>query len=97
MQELIDALSVSENVTVHPASKSDFLDWDGYLNKFYFSITGKIKKNHIFLAPAVILLLKEPNWLWNWGKAIRSAMKKLTTMQLRGVLKVEMNTSIWKM
>ncbi len=48
MQELIDALSVSENVTVHPASESHFLDWDGYLNQFYSSMTGKIKKNHIF-------------------------------------------------
>ncbi len=48
MQDLYDALSVSENISVHPASESDFRDWDDYLSKFYSSMTGKIKNNHIF-------------------------------------------------
>ncbi len=47
-QELIDTKFFSENVTFHPEIESDFLDLNGYLNKFYSSMTGKIRKNLIF-------------------------------------------------
>ena len=48
MPQLIAKLRKSDHVTVHETSPRDFFDYDSFLSKYYTSLTGKIKKNHIF-------------------------------------------------
>ena len=48
-QDMLEALTRWELVTIHPASPLDFLDYDKLMNKFYGRrLLGNIKKNHIF-------------------------------------------------
>ena len=42
------SLRHSEFITIDPSADQDFNDWDTFLNHFYATFTGKIKKNHIF-------------------------------------------------
>ena len=48
MEELIEALSVSDSVSVIPTMSDDFWDWDRLLTDMYRDISGQIKVNHIF-------------------------------------------------
>ena len=48
MPQLLSELGHSEFVSVDPSKDEDFHDWDKFLNNFYSTFTGKIKKNHIF-------------------------------------------------
>ena len=48
MEKLLEALNVSESVTVVPASLDDFWDYDGLLNNVYKDISGKVQIIHIF-------------------------------------------------
>jgi hypothetical protein len=48
MEELTEALSVSDSVSVIPTTPDDFWDWDWLLTDMYRDISGQIKVNHIF-------------------------------------------------
>ena len=48
MEELTEALSISDSVSVIPMTPDDFWDWDWLLTDMYRDILGQIKVNHIF-------------------------------------------------
>ena len=48
MPQLLSELGESEFVSIDPSEEADFHDWDKFLNEFYSTFTGNIKKNHIF-------------------------------------------------
>jgi len=48
LQDLLEALSRLQMVTVHLASPEDFLDYDKLMNYLYQPLAGIVKKNHIF-------------------------------------------------
>ncbi len=66
VDELLEHLRKSKRVTVNLAAEDDFLDWDDYLKRFYSSLTGKIKSNHIFS-------LSQNSWEKN-SKGIKSKL-----------------------
>ncbi len=57
MEKLIDALSVSDSITVIPTMPNDFWDWDWLLSDMYRDILGQIKVNHIFSCSSDNLLV----------------------------------------
>ncbi len=46
--QLMEALSVSHTITVHPTMVKDFLDYGKLFDFFYRKLTGQIQQNHIF-------------------------------------------------
>jgi len=48
MPVLLEQLGDSDFVTIDPSAEPDFNDWDSFLNNFYATFSGKVKKNHIF-------------------------------------------------
>ncbi len=48
MEELIEALSISDSVSVIPMTPDDFWGWDRLLTDMYRDILDQIKVNHIF-------------------------------------------------
>ncbi len=46
--QLMEALSVSHTITVHPTVAEDFLDYGKLFDFFYRNLTGQIQQNHIF-------------------------------------------------
>ena len=48
MPVLLEQLGESDFVTIDPSAEPDFNDWDSFLNNFYSTFSGKVKKNHIF-------------------------------------------------
>ena len=66
VDELVEHLRKYNRVTVNLAAEDDFLDWDDYLKRFYSSLTGKIKSNHIFS-------LSQNSWEKN-SKGIKSKL-----------------------
>ena len=57
MEKLIDALSVSDSITVIPTMPNDFWDWDWLLSDMYRDILGQIKVNHILSCSSDNLLV----------------------------------------
>jgi hypothetical protein len=47
-QGLVETLKKSLMVTIHPANPEDFLDYDKLMSSLYQTLSGNIKKNHIF-------------------------------------------------
>jgi hypothetical protein len=46
--QLVEALSVSHTITVHPTMAEDFLDYAKLFDFFYQKLAGQIQQNHIF-------------------------------------------------
>jgi hypothetical protein len=48
-QDLLEALNRLPMVTIHPTSLFDFRDYSQLMKDLYWTLSGHIKMNHIFL------------------------------------------------
>ncbi len=46
--QLVEALSSSRTITIHPSRSEDFLDYGKLFDFIYKKLTGQVKQNHIF-------------------------------------------------
>jgi hypothetical protein len=46
--QLVEALSLSHTIAVHPTVAEDFLDYGKFFDVFYKKLAGQIQQNHIF-------------------------------------------------
>ncbi len=47
-QDLVETLNKSLMVTIHPENPDDFLDYNKLMSSLFWTLSGNIKKNHIF-------------------------------------------------